>query len=149
MQATVVSVDTETVPLFQNDTLPCYMGGTDCSDYTFEDDCNQYVCNRFGGYCQPFPLLGDACSNFYSGPCNKPEGKCGVAIYGSTPYGVCFGEPVLGGSCDDYNDCTENDVCKLGREGINEVGICHDLPCARDLTGDATTAHPCPHLAKR
>jgi hypothetical protein len=35
--------------------------------------------------------------------------------------GVCIGTPKTGGSCDDFNECTINDTCTLGEDGIEIV----------------------------
>lgn len=135
----------------------CVGDPRDCSG--LNDQCNVGTCDEDGGFCKAVPIrINEACDDQNpctvndhcdtSGACASDPKDCStfndVCNAGTCNYlGVCETEPInAGGSCDDGNPCTTNDVCTtvggcagapMDCSGLDEVcvkGYCDGGTCA-------------------
>jgi hypothetical protein len=101
--------------------------------------CVWCSCNRNGRRCIPEPReTGTPCGedeNFDFGQCNRGPGFCKKVESEFGDFGICVGIPTFGASCDDEQQCTTNDRCKvvITEDGFFR-GVCvgkfaADLPC--------------------
>jgi hypothetical protein len=78
---------------------------------------------------------GEEDGEYYFGKCNQGPGFCKAVESEFGNFGICVGIPTFGATCDDYNQCTTNDKCKvvITDDGLFR-GVCvgtfdADLPC--------------------
>lgn len=98
-----------------------------------------YRCDKNQRRCISSPAeegipCGDE-TDYYFGECNEAPGKCRVITFEFGSFGVCQGTPKVGIPCNDFNECTVDDKCKVVKtaEG-DEIGECMgtfsaDTPC--------------------
>lgn len=73
--------------------------------------------------------------DYYWSLCNEGPGTCRIVDSRFGSFGVCHGTPIVGASCDDFNECTVNDTCKLViTDDGAEIGVCMgdfagEVPC--------------------
>jgi hypothetical protein len=74
--------------------------------------------------------------DYYFGQCNQGPGFCEEVESELGDFGICLGIPLTGKPCDDFNQCTKNDKCKVVS---TDDGLCWgmcvgtfdaDLPCS-------------------
>jgi hypothetical protein len=73
-------------------------------------------CDQDQRRCLPTPLApGTSCgkNNDYFEACNEGPGVCKTVESEFGNYGICVGTPRFGARCDDNNECTKNDKCRV------------------------------------
>jgi hypothetical protein len=66
--------------------------------------------------CLPTPVApGTACggADDYFGVCNRGPGSCKTIESEFGNFGICVGRPKSGAKCNDNNECTKNDRCRV------------------------------------
>jgi hypothetical protein len=51
--------------------------------------------------------------DYYFGTCNMGPGFCKEVESDFGNFGTCIGIPKIGSTCNDYNECTVDDRCKV------------------------------------
>lgn len=80
--------------------------------------------------------------------CNKGPGFCKTIESDYGDFGICVGIPKLGAACNDYDDCTKDDKCKVvvtddgAFRGQCMGKFAGEIPC-NDYNDDCTSNDRC------